>query len=291
MKGIILAGGTGSRLHPVTLTVNKHLLAVYDKPMVYYPLSVLMLAGIREILIITTPHDRPAFETLLGDGARLGLRLEYAEQPAPEGIAQAFVIGRDFIGNEGVALILGDNIFYGNGLSEALGRATREVEGATIFAYRVHDPERYGVVEFDAAGGVVGLEEKPLEPPSPFAVTGLYVYDERVVELAQTLRPSKRGELEITDLNRRYLDAGKLRVEVLGRGIAWLDTGTAPALLSAANFIRAIEERQGQKIACLEEIAYEMGFIDADHVLKLAADMRDGEYGRYIERLVEERAQ
>ena len=289
MKGIILAGGTGSRLHPVTLTVNKHLLAVYDKPMIYYPLSVLMLAGIREILIITTPRDRPAFEALLGDGARLGLDLHYAEQPRPEGIAQAFLIGRDFIENERVALILGDNIFYGNGLSETLGRATREMEGATIFAYRVHDPERYGVVRFDAEGRVADLEEKPREAPSPFAVTGLYVYDQRVVEFAETLTPSKRGELEVTDLNRRYLEAGMLRVEVLGRGIAWLDTGTASSLLSAANFIRAIEERQGQKIACLEEIAYEMGFVSADQVLELAAGMNDGEYGRYIERLVEER--
>ena len=289
MKGIILAGGTGTRLHPITLAVNKHLLAVYDKPMIYYPLSVLMLAGIREILVITTPEDRPAFETLLGDGARLGLHIEYAEQPRPDGIAQAFLIGRSFIGGERVALILGDNIFYGNGLSESLARATRTERGATVFAYRVHDPERYGVVRFDAGGRVVGLEEKPREAPSPYAVTGLYVYDERVVELAESLKPSARGELEITDLNLRYLEAGELRVETLGRGIAWLDTGTPPALLSAASFIRAIEERQGQKIACLEEIAFEMGFIDAECVLSLAAQMKDGEYGRYLEQLVEER--
>jgi glucose-1-phosphate thymidylyltransferase len=286
MKGIILAGGTGTRLYPATLAMSKQLVPVYNKPMVYYPLSTLMLAGIREILVITTPDDRPAFERLLGDGHQLGLQLSYAVQPSPEGLAQAFLIGRDFIGDDNVALALGDNIFYGHGLSAYLRRAAGRKVGATVFAYWVRDPERYGVVEFDAGGRAVGLEEKPANPRSSWAVTGLYFYDNRVVEIAAGLKPSARGELEITDVNRAYLDAGALHVEQLGRGIAWLDTGTHEALLQASTFIQTIEERQGLMVACLEEIAYKMGYISAGDVRRIAEPMRRNLYGQYLIRLV-----
>ncbi len=288
MKGIILAGGSGTRLYPVTMAMSKQLVPVYNKPMVYYPLSTLMLAGIREILIITTPQDPEPFRRLLGDGRQLGLTLDYAVQPSPEGLAQAFLIGRRFIGGESVALALGDNIFYGHGLPESLRRAAARPRGATIFAYWVRDPERYGVVEFGAAGRAVGLEEKPAKPRSPWAVTGLYFYDDRVVDIAAALEPSARGELEITDVNLAYLRAGTLHVEKLGRGIAWLDTGTHEALLQAAGFIQILEERQGLMVACVEEIAYSMGYITAEDVRRIAAPMRNNSYGQYLLRLLEE---
>jgi glucose-1-phosphate thymidylyltransferase len=288
MKGIILAGGAGTRLHPLTLGVSKQLLPVYDKPLIYHPLSTLMLAGIREILIITTPRDLQSYRAVLGDGRRLGISLDYAVQERPEGLAQAFLIGRDFVGDDRVALALGDNIFYGHGLPEELGRAACLEHGATVFAYRVRDPQRYGVVEFDADGRAVGLEEKPRQPRSHYAVTGLYFYDNRVLEIAAGLKPSARGELEITDVNRAYLDDGELHVVRLGRGVAWLDTGTHRSLLKAANFIQVIEERQDLKVACLEEVAFRMGYIDRDGLSRLAEEQRDSDYGRYLMRVVEE---
>jgi glucose-1-phosphate thymidylyltransferase len=290
MKGIILAGGSGTRLHPMTRALSKQLLPVYSKPMIHYALSTLMLAGIRDILVITTPHDQDAFKRLLEDGSAFGLRLTYAVQPRPEGLAQAFLIGRDFVGTANVALALGDNIFYGHGFPDALRRAAGRAAGATIFAYWVRDPERYGVVEFDAAGQAVDIEEKPVRPRSPYAVTGLYFYDKRVVEIAEALRPSARGELEITDVNRAYLRAGALHVEMLGRGIAWLDTGTADALLQASNFVAAIEERQGLIVACPEEIAYRMGYIGADDLRRQAEAMGKSAYGQYLLRVVDDAA-
>ena len=289
MKGIILAGGSGSRLYPATRAVSKQLMPVYDKPMVYYPLSTLMLAGIQDILIITTPHEQAGFQSLLGDGHSLGLNFSYAAQPQPEGIAQAFLIGKTFIGNAAVALALGDNIFYGHGFPDSLHRATSHSAGATVFGYWVRDPERYGVVEFDSTGQAVSLEEKPVQPRSPYAVTGLYFYDNEVVEIAAGLTPSARGELEITDVNLVYLEAGALRVEVLGRGIAWLDMGTHESLLQASNFIQAVEERQGLKIACVEEIAWRMGYIDQDEVRQSAASMENSTYGQYLLSLVEQK--
>lgn len=288
MKGIILAGGSGTRLYPVTRAVSKQLVPIYDKPMIYYPLSTLMLAGIRDILVITTPHEQEGFISLLGDGGSLGLRIAYAVQPRPDGIAQAFLIGREFIGRESIALALGDNIFYGHGFPDYLRRAASRITGATVFAYQVRDPERYGVVEFDAAGQAVTLEEKPIRPRSPYVVTGLYFYDNRVVEIAAGLKPSARGELEITDVNLAYLRAGALHVEKLGRGIAWLDTGTHEAVLQASTFIQAIEERQGLKVACLEEIALRMGYISKADVLQIAAAMSHSGYGQYLLRVVEQ---
>lgn len=284
-KGIILAGGTGSRLHPVTLAVSKQLLPVYDKPMVYYPLSVLMLAGIRDILLIATPQDLASFQRLLGDGGDLGLSIRYAVQPRPEGIAQAFLIGREFIGRDRVALILGDNIFHGQGFQPKLDLAARRPVGATTFAHGVKNPQRYGVVELDEQGRVVSIEEKPARPRSHYAVTGLYFYDNQVVDLAADLRPSARGELEITDVNRAYLERGQLHVELLGRGFAWLDTGTESSLLEAANFVRTIEERQGLKIACVEEVAHRKGFITDDQLERLAARFGNS-YGEYLSRLL-----
>ena len=288
MKGIILAGGSGSRLHPLTLAVSKQLMPIYNKPMVYYPLSTLMLAGIRKIMIISTPEDEALFRRLLGDGSRLGLSLEYATQSRPEGIAQAFVIGRDFVGGDRVALALGDNVFYGHGLPETLRRAAGFDRGATVFGYRVRDPERYGVVEFDETGRVISLEEKPAQPRSPYAVTGLYFYDNRVLEIASGLSPSDRGELEITDVNLAYLREGTLRVEMLGRGVAWLDTGTHQSLLQAANYIQAIEERQGLMISCVEEVAYKMGFIDVAQLERAAQRIENSEYGKYLRLVLEE---
>jgi glucose-1-phosphate thymidylyltransferase len=288
VKGIILAGGSGTRLYPLTRGVSKQLIPVFDKPLVYYPLSTLMLAGIREILIITTPHEQDAFVRLLGDAGEIGLEIHYATQPRPEGIAQSFLIGRDFIGTGGVALALGDNIFYGHGFGELLRQAAARRGGATVFAYRVRDPERYGVVEFDADGRAVDLLEKPAKPRSPYAVTGLYFYDNQVVKIAEDLRPSDRGELEITDVNRVYLRTGALHVEKLGRGTAWLDTGTHEALLQAANFVQAIEERQGLKVACIEEIAFRMGYITAAELCRLAHAMESSGYGRYLFSILEE---
>lgn len=290
MKGIILAGGTGTRLYPMTLGVSKQLVPVYNKPMIYYPLTTLMMAGIREILVITTPHDAPAFQRVLGDGAQWGIQLSYAQQPAPEGLAQAFIIGRGFMNGDGAALALGDNLFYGTGLQDDLRKAAAQADGATVFAYRVRDPERYGVVEFDATGRAISLEEKPSAPRSPYAVTGLYFYDRQVADFARDLRPSARGELEITDLNRIYLDAGRLRVEILGRGTAWLDTGTPEALLQASTFIQAIEERQGLHVACPEEVAYRLGYVTGDDVLRLAAAMGSSAYGTYLKHFVRDQA-
>ena len=286
-KGIILAGGSGTRLYPLTKAVSKQLVPIYDKPMIYYPLSTLMLAGIREILIITTPHEQEGFRRLLGDGHELGLDVRYATQDSPDGIAQAFLIGREFIAGESVALALGDNIFYGHGFSGVIQRAAARESGATVFGYWVRDPERYGVVEFDGEGKAVSLEEKPAQPKSSYAVTGLYFYDQRVVEVAAALRPSARGELEITDLNRVYLEWDELHVERIGRGIARLDTGTHEALLQASNFIQAIEERQGLKVACVEEIAMRMGYISRDDVRRLAEPMSKSGYGEYLLRMLE----
>jgi glucose-1-phosphate thymidylyltransferase len=288
LKGIVLAGGSGTRLYPLTRAVSKQLLPVYDKPMIYYPISTLMLAGIRDILVITTPEDRSQFKRLLGDGSQWGIRLSYAEQPKPEGLAQAFLIGADFIGRDPVALVLGDNIFFGHGLPELLARARDRGEGATVFAYQVRDPERYGVVSFDEAGRTVAIQEKPKEPASSWAVTGLYFYDNDVVRYAREVRPSWRGELEITDVNARYLADGALSVERMGRGYAWLDTGTFDSLIDAAAFVRTLEERQGMKIACLEEIAYRSGFIDRDRMLALAAQLDKSGYGDYLRRLIEQ---
>ena len=288
LKGIVLAGGSGTRLHPLTRGVSKQLIPIYNKPLLYYPLSTLMLAGIREILVITTPHEQDAFRRLLGEGGDFGLSVQYAAQPAPEGLAQAFLIGRSFIGPDRVALALGDNIFYGAHFSDYLRSAAARERGATVFGYQVRDPERYGVVEFDAQGHAVGLEEKPQQPKSSYAVTGLYFYDNQVVDIAAGLRPSARGELEITDVNRAYLESGDLHVEKLGRGIAWLDTGTHEALLQASNFIQAIEERQGLKVACVEEIAYRNGWITAADLQRIARTMEKSSYGQYLLRLLEQ---
>lgn len=285
MKGIILAGGAGTRLHPLTLVVSKQLMPVYNKPMIYYPLSTLMLAGIREVLIISTPNDLPLFRHLLGDGDRIGMRFTYAAQPRPEGLAQAFVIGAEFIGDDSSCLVLGDNIFYGHGLSESLQEVAADPRGATIFGYFVRDPERYGVVEFDATGRVVSIEEKPTSPRSHYAVPGLYFYDNDVVAIARDLEPSARGELEITDINTTYLSRGKLNVRILGRGTAWLDTGTHASLLQASNFIEAVEERQGLKVAAIEEVAFRMGFIDSEQLELLAQSFGNNEYGRYLSQL------
>jgi glucose-1-phosphate thymidylyltransferase len=288
-KGIILAGGSGTRLHPVTQAISKQLLPIYDKPMVYYPLSALMLAGICDVLIISTPQDTPRFRELLGDGSQWGMNLSYVVQPSPDGLAQAFILGKDFIGNDPAALILGDNIFYGHELQDLLIRANERNDGATVFAYRVSDPERYGVVEFDASGRAISLDEKPKQPRSNYAVTGVYFYDNDVVNVASNLKPSPRGELEITDVNRIYLERGKLAVEIMGRGMAWLDTGTHDSLLEASQFVQTIERRQGLKVCCPEEIAYRMNFIDAAQLEKLAAPLAKSGYGKYLQDVLKER--
>jgi glucose-1-phosphate thymidylyltransferase len=287
MKGIILAGGSGTRLYPMTMAVSKQLLPVYDKPMIYYPLSTLMLAGVRDILIITTAADRDQFERLLGNGSRYGLTLSYAVQPAPNGLAEAFIIGSEFIGASSVVLILGDNIFYGHGLPDCLQNAIKNKKGATVFAYQVRDPERYGIVEFDASGQAIALKEKPKRPRSPWAVTGLYFYDNRVVDVARSLKPSARGELEITDVNNQYLKWGDLHVEKLGRGVAWLDTGTCESLQHASSFIQALQQRQGLMVACVEEIAYHYGWISPQDLLRIAESMHKNDYGQYLMRLLE----
>jgi glucose-1-phosphate thymidylyltransferase len=292
MKGIILAGGSGTRLYPLTKSISKQMMAIYDKPMIYYPLSVLMLAGINEILIISTPHDLPNFKSLLGDGSDLGIKLEYAEQPSPDGLAQAFIIGETFIGSDDVCLILGDNIFYGHGLTDLLKTAVRNVEierKATVFGYYVQDPERYGVAEFDKTGSIISIEEKPKEPKSNYAVVGLYFYPNSVVKIAKAIEPSDRGELEITTVNQEYLHSKDLKVELMGRGYAWLDTGTHESLLEASNFIQTIEKRQGLKVACLEEIAYEMGYINKEKLISLATPLKKNEYGQYLLRLANKR--
>jgi glucose-1-phosphate thymidylyltransferase len=288
-KGIILAGGTGSRLHPLTLSVSKQLMPIYDKPMIYYPLSILMMAGIREVLIITTPEDQSAFQRLLGDGRQWGIEISYAVQPDPGGLAQAFIIGEDFIGDDAVALVLGDNIFYGHGLQSQLRSVATRSEGATVFAYHVKDPQRYGVVHFDESGRALGIEEKPENPKSNYAVTGLYFYDNEVVEMAKNLKPSVRGELEITDINQLYLEADALRVELLGRGAAWLDTGTHDSLIEAAQFVQIIEQRQGLKICCPEEIAYNNGWLDASDLATLAGKLGKNGYGDYLYGVLEEK--
>lgn len=289
MKGIILAGGSGTRLYPITKSISKQIIPVYDKPMIYYPLSVLMLAGIREILIISTPEDLHLYQTLLDDGSQLGLTLDYAIQPSPDGLAQAFLIGEDFIGSDTVALILGDNIFYGHGFGKVLHEAASLKEGAEIFGYYVTDPERYGVVEFDSKGKAISLEEKPIRPRSKYAITGLYFYDQSVVQKAGSLKPSARGELEITDLNRLYLEEDRLRVNIMGRGMAWLDTGTHESLLQASNYIHTIEKRQGLKISCIEEIAFKMGYIDRDQLLLHAEKLKKSAYGKYLAEIVNEK--
>ena len=286
MKGIILAGGSGTRLYPVTTSVSKQLMPIYDKPMIYYPLAVLMLSGIRDILIITTPEDNAQFKRLLNDGSQWGINIQYAEQPKPEGLAQAFIVGEQFIGSDPVCLILGDNVFFGHGFPEAVSEATHIKKGATIFGYFVRDPQRYGVVQFDSNGKVLGIIEKPEKPKSNYAVTGLYFYDNEVISIAKSIKPSPRGELEITDINNTYLNRGELHVELLGRGVAWLDTGTHESLLDAANFIKVVEDRQGLKIGCIEEIAYRKGFINAEQVLQIAEPLKKNGYGKYLLELV-----